>query len=165
MKKEGKNIELMQFLRKQNTILVFDIDGVLAPFEYGVHCHNACLDSEWNSYIQIHDVYGETRPVKTLQELIRQKNNDCIFVCSQADENEKPRKIKFVTDHYGILKNHIYFVKHSLEKLDCLKAIHQNWFPQGRPEQIVLIEDTVKTLNYVQENSRFSTVHISSFLK
>lgn len=88
-----------------------------------------------------------------------------IFICSQANEAEKPGKKKFVTDHYGVLENHIYFVQESLGKLDSLREIHRTWFPWLCPEMIVLIDDTVKILNHVQENSQFATVHISSFLE
>ena len=70
-----------------------------------------------------------------------------------------------MTDHYGVLENHIYFVQESLGKLDCLREIHRTWFPWLCPEMIVLIDDTVKILNHVQENSQFATVHISSFLE
>lgn len=165
MGRDDKKSELIRFIEERGTILVFDVDGVLAPFEYGVHCHNACLDSKWDTYIQTHDVYGNTRPVRVLQELIRKKDPGRIFVCSQANVVEKPGKKKFVTDHYGVLENHIYFVRESLDKLECLREIHQTWFPQLRQEQIVLIDDTVKILNHVQENSQYATVHVSSFLE
>lgn len=46
MRKEDKNGELMCFLKEQNTVFVFDVDGVLAPFEYRIYCNNICLDSE-----------------------------------------------------------------------------------------------------------------------
>lgn len=66
--------------------MVFDVDGEFAPFEYGVHCHDACLDSEWKINIQTHDVYGSARPVKMIQRMIWAKDPNHIFVCSQADE-------------------------------------------------------------------------------
>ena len=82
MRKDDKGSELGRFIKDKNTVLVFDIDGVLAPYEYGVHCHNACLDSEWDAYIQTHDVYGNTRPVRVLQGLIQKKDPNRIFICS-----------------------------------------------------------------------------------
>lgn len=92
------------------------------------------LNTEWNTYIQAHDVYGNTQPLKTLLRLIRQKELNRIFVCSQVAQGEKQGKIRFVTDDYDTLENHIYFVGHSLEKLDCLEEIHQARFPQLRQE-------------------------------
>ena len=54
--------------------------------------------------------------------------------------------------------------KNQSEKLGIIRRIHDTYFPGLEDPYIVVVDDTVKILTQVQENSGYSTVHISAFI-
>ena len=61
----------------------------------------------------------------------------CTLGCYQAYGDEAQELIQYIKDNYPDLDDHY----------------------------IVFVEDTVENLTYVMNNSKFSTVHITSFMK
>lgn len=64
---------LFNHLLKKEVMVVFDVDGVLAPYEFGdkKHCIN---DDEWDEMLEKGiDVYSNVQPVKVLQKFIKRK--------------------------------------------------------------------------------------------
>jgi len=159
--------KINELLKNPNAVFVFDVDGVLAAYEYGNYNHNACYDREWDEYLKEHNVYASARPLKTLKDFMNQYvSEDRRFVCTTAsDEDEFNLKADFVISNYHIDKSHIYMVNNQKEKLDVLKKIHQTYFPDLDDKLIVMVDDTVKVLTNIQEHSNYSTVHISSFIE
>lgn len=43
--------DILSYLAEPETVVVFDIDGVLAPYEFGELSHAACLDGDWKTYV------------------------------------------------------------------------------------------------------------------
>ena len=79
--------KLVDYLKQDGIITVFDIDGVLAPYEYGdlKHCVS---DEEWlNGFTDPdNNLYSKINGLPYLQKFIENKNIDDVYVCSQADE-------------------------------------------------------------------------------
>ena len=45
----------IEFLMESSTIVVFDIDGVLAPYEFTPRCHSVIDDDEWFELVKSGD--------------------------------------------------------------------------------------------------------------
>ena len=60
--------KLWDILTSEKAVIIWDVDGVLAAYEYGERNHNVCLDSEWDEYLKEYDVYETARPLATLQK-------------------------------------------------------------------------------------------------
>jgi len=144
-----------------NSIFVFDVDGVLASYEYTDYNHGY-PEYVWENIVMKGDPYQEARPFKVMQEFISQHLENC-YICSVCcNDNEMWMKADFIKRHYQIDESHMYFTNTKEEKLEVLDDIHLN-HSELEPRHICMIEDTVDTLNYIQEYSEFSTVHVSSF--
>lgn len=163
---EDNKSEIMDIMKSPQAVLVFDVDGVLAAFEYGSHNHNVCLDSEWEEYIKTHNVYATARPLKTIQKFLESYGTEeRTFVCTRDYDEGKQQKIEFVTKNYAIPKEHIYAVLDNKEKLAVMNHIHHKYFPNLDPKYMVMVDDTAEVLTNIQEHSEYSTAHISSFLQ
>ena len=79
------------------------------------------------------------------------------------NEKEFDCKIRFLIKNYGILKENCFMVYKDEEKLSRLDEIQAKVNIDDR--LIVMVEDTVSILNHIMENSKYTTVHISTFLK
>lgn len=158
---------IMELMKEKKSVIVFDVDGVLGAFEFGEHNHNGCLDCDWDAYIQKNNPYETIRPIKTIQNWIRiHKNPSQIFVCAASGSDlENEQKKKFVLRYYDVPESHIYMVRSKPEKLNVLKQIHETYFPGLDSSRIIMVDDTIKTLTFIQENSGYSTAHISSFIE
>lgn len=154
--------KLVDYLKQDGIITVFDVDGVLAPYEYGnlKHCVS---DEEWLNGFNDPDnnLYSKMKGLPFLQKFIANKNIDDVYVCSQADDYESDAKIKFVMNNYNVKRENIFLVKEKNMKVNILNMIRD---AKNIPEnKIAMIEDTVKTLDAIAEKHDYITVHISSF--
>lgn len=153
---------LIKYLLKEDTVIFFDVDGVLAPYEFGENRH--CIDdAEWDRKMENgEDMYSTVAPVKLFQQFISQKGIDNVYVCSKANPEEYESKMKFCHDGYGIPMDHIIMVSSKNDKLAILKAFAEaNSIPENK---IAMVEDTTKTLDMIAKGSKCSTIHVSSFL-
>lgn len=152
---------LMNYLLQHDVVIFFDVDGVLAPYEFGKHRH--CIaDEEWDKMLENGgDAYSIVSPIKLFQDFIKEKGTDNVYVCSKAHPEEYASKTKFCQEGYGIPSDHIFLVASKKEKLDIPRnfAITLD-VPE---EKIVMVEDTIETLDLIAKCGNFSTVHVSSF--
>lgn len=139
--------------------VVFDIDGVLVPYEFGPESHVACSNDEWEEYVRKNRPYSRMKPAPAIAEFIRDKGTDRIYVCSVAEEYENEDKGMSVRANYGIPDDHIFFVPDRTAKENVLRMIAEK--DGGK---VALVDDTVATLDRIHENTPFMTVHVSSFL-
>lgn len=142
---------------------VFDIDGVLASYEYEFYNHGY-PETVWNELTHKSDPYLNARPFKIMQQFVSTYLDDC-YVCSivQNDEESK-HKMNFIKQHYDISFSKMYFVDRYEKKLEILQRI-QELRKETDPHHIIMIEDTIKNLDYIKERSEFATVHVSSFFE
>lgn len=151
---------LFNHLLKKEVMVVFDVDGVLAPYEFGdkKHCIN---DDEWDEMLEKGiDVYSNVQPVKVLQKFIKRKGAENVYVCSVSSLKEYDSKVAFCMKKYSILEDHIILVKHKSDKALFLDALSKKM--NLSHDKIALIEDTVEILDQAAK-SDYCTVHISSF--
>lgn len=155
--------KILELINDKDSVVVFDIDGVLAKYEFGEHNHNSCSDAEWDADAEHQSelVYSSAKPVRFFQKLILDKRN--VYACSVASHGEEKAKKAFIRRHYAIPEENIILVDNKLDKLQALHNIKAK-YPDIPDRLVVMIEDTVKTLTYIQENSGYSTCHVSSFL-
>ena len=151
---------VVDYLLEPETVVVFDIDGVLAPYEFGDLCHSACPDADWETYVRENDPYAAVEPVVLIQRLIAAKGTGRVFACSVAEDYEEPGKRDFVVNGYGLPADHVVMVREKADKIACLQRLADELaVPQRR---VALVEDTVKTLDAAMEAGDFVTVHVSS---
>lgn len=153
--------KIIDFLLQPDVIIFFDVDGVLAPYEFGEHKH--CIsDYEWKQRLEAgEDLYSMISPIKLLQAFIKRKGTDNIYVCSKAAPEEYESKKKFCHEGYGIPMDHIFLTSSKKTKVSILKKFAKDrMIPE---EKIAMVEDTVETLDMIGLYSHCATVHISSF--
>ena len=157
--------KIKEVLENKDSVIAFDVDGVLAPIEYGEYNHYYANDEEWAEEIEKGtDFYKDVRPVKVLKDFISTKDINNIYVITKVmNEKEFIDKLKFLNKNYGILKENCFYVYDDKEKLSYLDEIRDKTNKDDR--LIVMVDDTVSVLNHIMENSNYTTVHISTFLK
>lgn len=153
--------KMINYLLEQETIVVFDIDGVLAVYEFG-DCRHGVDDETWeDSFVEDNTPYTYAVPIPKLQEFVKKKGTDNVYVCSQSSLKEKVPKLDFVKKNYGIPEGHVFFVENKSEKINVLRLLKES---RNVPEcRVALVEDTVKTLDSILQCGDYVTAHISSF--
>jgi len=167
MRKDGltKHSKIKELLKAEDSVLVFDVDGVLAVCEFGEYTHFVLTNEEWDAlYKDKESLYDESKVSPKMQNFLKSKDMSRIYVITASgtsDEGED--KTNFANKFYGIPKENVYYVDRNRNKLDALKEIKAK-YPELEDYKLVMIEDTCSVLNEIMENSGFSTAHISSFL-
>lgn len=153
---------VLEELIDNDVYIFFDIDGVLAPYEFGSSNHRVS-DDVWNQWLKERvDIYGGLSKSKILYNFIHEKGTRKVYVCSRAREEEKENKKKFVVNKYGIPEDHIFFVDTKEQKLSFLKDFcRDNHIDEC---DVAIVDDAVDTLDLIADNGDFCTVHVSSFL-
>lgn len=161
--KKTKISKITDYLLKDDVIVVMDVDGVLAPYEFSELSHSM-TDDEWDRLVASgENPYKDIRPIKLMQEFIKKKGVDKVYTCSKSPLSEIPGKRAFIKDNYDLPDDNIYFTLEKTEKLTVLQTLQQKL--GLKPSQIAIVEDTVKTLDYIRAHSDFVTVHVSSFME
>ena len=157
--------KIREILNDKESVLVFDIDGVLALFEWGEHNHYGDDDETWSKmYEKGGNYYTEKFVIKKMQNFLKDRDKSRIYVITKAfNDNEAEDKKYFANNFYGIPKEHVFYVKNNIDKTKVLCDI-KNEYKEIPDYKLVMIDDTVEVLTHVMENTGFSTVHISSFL-
>jgi hypothetical protein len=153
--------DILSYLAEPETVVVFDIDGVLAPYEFGELSHAACLDGDWKTYVLEEHPYAHIRPVPQIQRFIEKKGRTRVFACSVAEDYEEEGKRDFVVANYGLPADHVKLVRSKSDKVAELRALAKEFCASER--RVALVEDTVKTLDEVARKTGCTTVHVSSF--
>ena len=157
--------KIRELFENPETVYVFDVDGVLVRMEFGDYNHYTADDDVWAELVKSHDFYENMVPIVTMQDFLKDKDMSRVYVATRVmNDSEKKQKITFLSKHYHILPDHVFEVYHNPEKLEVMKKV-QAFYPELPEKYFVLVDDTVDVLTYVMENSHFSTVHNSTFLK
>ena len=157
--------KIRELLKDENSVLAFDIDGVLAVMEWGEYHHFELDDEEWNRICgKGENGYTEDKVVKKMQSFLADRDMSRIYVITMVgQENEILFKKEFANKYYNIPKENVYCVNDNYEKKNILTKIKEK-YPELEDYQLVMIDDTVKILNDVKTHTGFSTAHVSSFL-
>jgi len=157
--------KIKELLKDENTVLAFDMDGVLSTLEFGIYNHYEMTDAEWaEANREEVNYYTDDKVIKKMQKYLAKRDMNNIYVISKTyTPNETKCKIDFLTKNYHIKEENIFFVNENEEKADVLKEIKEQ-YPELEDHQIAMVEDTVDVLNDIMEKTNFSTIHISSFI-
>lgn len=155
--------KLIEELSSNGMVVVFDIDGVLAPYEWGLRKH--CMtDEEWTAILELgEDMYSHVKPIRCIQDFIKRKRIEDVYVCSKSEKAEYESKKNFCIREYGIPENHIKLVEHKSDKVLFLDELAKQL--DVIPSEIAIVEDTVETLNKIANSRDYYTVHVSSFFE
>jgi hypothetical protein len=157
--------KIRELINDNKSVLVFDVDGVLATLEWGEYNHYGEDDETWsNMYREGVSFYTEKYVIKRMQDFLSKKNKENIFVITKVfSEFELSDKKQFLKKYYDILPEHVYSVATNEEKVDVLNEI-KKLYPELEDKYLVMIDDTPDILTDVMNRTRFSTAHISSFI-
>ncbi len=157
--------KIKELLNDKDSILVFDIDGVLALLEFGEYHHHLLNDDEWKKINALgQNFYTEDKISYRIKHFLSEKNMSRVYVITTVgNNNEGEFKREFANKYYNIPNDNIFYVDDNSKKVAILKKI-KNKYPELDDYKIVMIDDTVSILNDVMENTNFSTVHVSSFI-
>ena len=157
--------KIKELIDSNDSVLVFDMDGVLAKLEFGEYTHYDMDDTKWaQAYENGGTFYSEDKVIKRMQKYLSKKDMNNIYVLSKAyNENEHKDKIHFLTTYYNIKEENIFFVLENRDKIDVLNKIKAN-HPELEDYKIAMVEDTVEILDDVMARTKYSTIHISSFI-
>ncbi|MBQ4031087.1 MAG: hypothetical protein II625_04965 [Bacilli bacterium] len=157
--------KIKELIDSNDTILVFDMDGVLAKLEFGEYNHYEMNDEKWQqAYANGESFYTEDKVIKRMQKYLSTKDMNNIYVLSKAyNDNENKDKIHFLTKYYKIKNENIFFVPENKDKVNVLNKI-KGLHPEVEDYKIAMVEDTVEILDDIMAKTKFSTIHISSFL-
>lgn len=157
--------KIKELLKDKESVLVFDIDGVLALLEFGEYNHYYASDEDWDDFVNNdNNLYTEDKVSRKMQEFLKDKDKNRIYVITAIGVNkEGSYKKEFVEKYYGINPNNVYFVDRNNDKVSKLFEIKKK-YPELKGYQIIMIDDTPEILTDIQETTDFSTAHISSFL-
>lgn len=134
-----------------------------APYEFSELSHSM-TDDEWDRLVASgENPYKDVRPIKLMQKFIQKKGIDKVYACSKSPSSEIPGKKAFIKNNYDLPDDNIYFVANKNTKLIILEELQAKL--HLKPSQIAIVEDTVKTLDYIRAHSDFVTVHVSSFME
>lgn len=157
---------ILELMSRPDTAVVFDIDGVLAIYEFGSAerpGHSACCDDDWETFVRENDPYRDAKPIAAIQRFISERaavDPSLLFACSVADDYEEAGKVAFVERHYAIPHDNITMVRKKDDKIAFLEYLAIRSGLDRR--NIVLVEDTTKTLD-AADAAGFSTCHVTSF--
>ena len=157
--------KIKEILNDNNSVLVFDVDGVLAIPEFGEYNHYVLTDEEWDKAVdEGKNFYTADKVCHKIQNFLSNKNMDNIYVISTVSSSkEEDFKKDFAHKYYNIQKENVFGVSNNNEKTNKLIEIKE-MHPTLEDHQIAMIEDTVIILNDIMRKTNFTTVHISSFL-
>ena len=156
---------IKELLKDGNSILVFDVDGVLALLEFGERTHYEMNDELWKQANELGiNYYTEEKVSKKMQNFLKDKNMNNIYVITTVgNNNEGEFKREYVNKYYNIKKENVIYVSDNSEKTTEIIKIKEK-YPNILDEQIIMIDDTTDILSDIMEHTNFSTAHISSFL-
>ena len=157
--------KIKELLHDKNSVLVFDIDGVLSLMEFGEYNHYGLLtDEEWNKSCETTNFYTEDKVSKKIQKFLKNKDMKRVFVVTRVNnKREIGYKEDYVNKYYNILRENVYCVLNENSKVKELDEI-RNKFNDIEDYQLIMIDDTTKVLTEIQTRTNYSTAHISSFL-
>ena len=65
--------KIKELFKDPKTVYIFDVDGVLAPIEYGEYTHYELDDEAWARELLKEDFYQDRMPFKAFQVFLKDK--------------------------------------------------------------------------------------------
>lgn len=150
-----------------NNILVFDIDGTLAKYEFPNYRTKCFEYKEWalNSMLD-GDMYKDAIPTSLFKDIIEKHESKELYILGTCLTSfEASSKIKFLQKHYpNIPQENIIFVGSNDLKYVILEGLYQNLMPEDK--NIIMIEDNPNIMGDIEtkKHPNIKCMLISDFL-
>ena len=159
----------MKLTDLKDSVVVFDMDGVLNKFDFSTLNIKIVPDHEWAKMNMIEDAYRYVQKTNIFSDLIGSKNTDDVYVLSAALTSfEQANKMRFLNREYPNIKNsNMMFVGETRFKIDILKGLREILDNTGKSHvDIVMIEDSMSVLLDVTKlgNPKIKCYLVSDFL-
>ena len=158
--------KIKELLNKEDTVLVFDVDGVLALLEFGEYNHYDLLDdADWTkANAEGQNFYTEEKVSNKVKNFLKTKDMSRVYVITKVgNNNEGEYKRLFANKYYNIPLENVYYIDNDSDKSNKMLEIKKN-YPDLEDYKVVMIDDTTEVLNDIQMHTKFSTAHVSSLL-
>lgn len=149
-------------------IVIFDIDGVLAKFDFcnGKKFYN---DECWVQLNMNRDMYNNIERTSLFNGLIDELDPSRIYVISTACTSfEQNNKIKFIERIGKIRTDHIFFVGHDRYKKTILQELRYKYdrSSHNHDRRIVMIEDSYSIMADIEQlqNEKLRCFLVSDFI-
>ncbi len=158
----GLDTELLQ---RKDLIRFFDIDGVLAVYGYGSDGVNVCSDTEFDDFVEAHDIYKTAAGPDFIRDYIsRFSSPDRNYVVSlSSTPTQDKQKIDFINRVYpGLFVPENILFSREEDKSVIVKDVLRRKY-QGLETPHLFIDDDTRVL-YRLQVAGVTAVHISSLL-
>ena len=96
---------IKELLKDNNSILVFDVDGVLALMEFGDRNHYYASDEDWDNEVDNGlNLYTEDKVSKKMQQFLKNKDMNKVYVITTIGVNKEGEyKKEYLKKYYNII--------------------------------------------------------------
>lgn len=154
-----------KLIRNPHLVRVFDIDGVLAIYGYGSNGINVCSDTEFDAFMETHDLYQYARGTAFMRSYLKSCTAPQLnYVLSQSgNEAQDRQKIAFLKREYNgfFPEDHILFTREPDKANIVAKLLSEHFDGLATPH--LCIDDDVRVLAKLQVGG-IRAIHISSLL-
>ena len=155
--------KIWELLNAPETVLVFDIDGTLISYNYGEYrAHHKLDQASTEEEFKGIDIYNGCRGIPVIREFLQGRDLSRVYCLSMEPHEHDVSKRRAIHQYYGIAPSHIYLVADHSEKPATLTQIAKEF---GENTKVVFIDDNSKVLRAVEEQTPFSTAHVSIFFE
>ena len=157
--------KIKELLNDKDSVLVFDVDGVLAVLEFSEYNHYYANNCAWDKFVNGgNNLFTKDKVSKKMQKFLKNKDKSRVYVITAIGINKEGEyKKEFLKKYYGIFPENVYYVDRSNDKRSIILEIKKK-YPELEDYKVIMIDDTTDILTDIQEHTNFSTAHISSFL-
>jgi hypothetical protein len=149
----------------KNDVVVFDIDGVLAKYNFPKFERKIFSTDEWISMNMSSNPYEQIERVTFFDNFMNEMDCNRLYTLSETfTSDEQWNKTAFIKDNFPIREDNIIFVGNKQFKVNVLKEIRKWHEKEGR--RVTLIEDNVEVLASVErlDDKNIRCITISEFL-
>lgn len=154
-----------RLMRDPQLVRVFDIDGVLAIYGYGSDGINVCSDTEFDAFMESHDLYQYARGTTFMRSYLKSCTTPHLnYVLSQSgNEAQDRQKIAFLKREYDgfFPEDHILFTREPDKTSIVAKLLSEHFDGLATPH--LCIDDDVRVLDQLQVGG-IKAIHVSSLL-
>jgi len=153
----------------ENSMIVFDIDGVLCKYDFEAK-DRKCWESEEWIQINIHEnPYAAAKRIKIFDKLIESKKPEdmCVLSTALCSHEQKNKQDFLKTNFHKIPQDQIFFVGSDKYKTDVLYALRKSLDNMGQSaKKIVMIEDNPSIMMEIEgmRNPKIRCLLISDFV-
>lgn len=159
----------MKLTDLKDSVVVFDMDGVLNKFDFSTLNIKIVPDHDWAKMNMMEDAYKYVQKTNIFDKIISAKNSEDVYVLSAALTSfEQANKINFLNREYPNIKNsNMMFVGETRFKIDILQGLREILDKNGKSHMdVVIIEDSMSVLLDVSnlDNPRIKCYLVSDFI-